>query len=81
MKLQRSIPLLLLLASCSGPKTEGRDPAGLAHRDESAAAPGPAAGETLPPFEATDQDGRVRSFESLRGPKGLLLNFNRSVVW
>jgi hypothetical protein len=38
-------------------------------------------GAALPPFEALDQDGVRRSFESLRGPKGLLLNFNRSVVW
>jgi hypothetical protein len=43
--------------------------------------PGPAVGERLPPFEAPDQDGQRRDFESLRGKNGLLLNFNRSVVW
>lgn len=43
--------------------------------------PGPAVGTQLPAFELPDQDGRPRSLESLRGPKGLLLNFNRSVVW
>lgn len=43
--------------------------------------PGPAVGAALPAFELYDQDGRLRSFESLRGPNGLLLNFNRSVVW
>ena len=45
------------------------------------AAPGPAVGATLPAFEAPDQDGRPQKFETLRGPNGLLLNFNRSVVW
>ena len=43
--------------------------------------PGPAVGETLPPFEAPDQTGRVWTFDSLRGPRGLVLNVNRSVVW
>jgi hypothetical protein len=43
--------------------------------------PGPAVGETLPAFEAPDQTGRVWTFESLRGTKGLVLNVNRSVVW
>jgi hypothetical protein len=43
--------------------------------------PGPARGSTVPDFSAADQDGRVRTLASLRGPNGLLLNFNRSVVW
>jgi len=43
--------------------------------------PGPAVGAPLPPFEAPDQDGKPQGFESLRGKNGLLLNFNRSVVW
>ena len=44
-------------------------------------APGPAVGATLPVFEAADQDGRRRSFESLRGTNGLLLVFSRSADW
>jgi hypothetical protein len=44
-------------------------------------APGPAVGAVLPSFEAPDQEGRRQSFDTLRGPNGLLLNFNRSVVW
>jgi len=44
-------------------------------------APGPAVGTAVPAFEARDQDGRLRRFETLRGTGGLLLNFNRSVVW
>lgn len=44
-------------------------------------APGPAVGATLPGFEAADQDGRRRTFESLRGKNGLLLVFSRSADW
>jgi len=43
--------------------------------------PGTAVGESFPAFEAFDQEGRRQTFESLRGPKGLVLNINRSVVW
>jgi hypothetical protein len=46
-----------------------------------AADPGPAVGQPLAPFEAPDQDGRPRSFESLRGPNGLVLLFFRSADW
>ena len=44
-------------------------------------APGPKVGSVVPAFEARDQEGRLRSFDSLKGRAGLLLNFNRSVVW
>ena len=43
--------------------------------------PGPAIGDRLPAFEAVDQDGRPRTFESLRGPSGLVLLFFRSADW
>lgn len=43
--------------------------------------PGPRVGETIGPFEAPDQHGTRQSLDTLRGPNGLLLNFNRSVVW
>ena len=43
--------------------------------------PGPAVGERLPAIEAVDQDGRPRTFESLRGPQGLVLVFFRSADW
>jgi len=42
---------------------------------------GPALGETIPAFQAPDQDGRPRSFADLRGPKGLVLLFFRSADW
>lgn len=62
----------LLGAACST-----SDPAS----EVSQAGPGPTVGERLPPFEAPDQTGRIWTFESLHGPKGLVLNVNRSVVW
>jgi len=43
--------------------------------------PGPAVGDRLPAFEAVDQDGRARNFESLRGARGLVLLFFRSADW
>lgn len=43
--------------------------------------PGPAIGDRLPMLEAVDQDGRPQTFESLRGPKGLVLLFFRSADW
>ena len=42
---------------------------------------GPAIGEKIPAFEATDQNGKQQSFETLRGPKGLVLLFARSADW
>ena len=42
---------------------------------------GPKVGDRFPVFEAPDQQGRTRSFETLRGPNGLLLLFYRSADW
>jgi hypothetical protein len=42
---------------------------------------GPAVGQPLPAFEAPDQDGTPRSFENLKGAKGLVLVFFRSADW
>jgi hypothetical protein len=42
---------------------------------------GPAIGETIPAFQLPDPSGETRNFESLRGPKGLLLLFHRSADW
>jgi len=44
-------------------------------------ATGPAVGEKIPEFEAIDQSGRRQTFETLRGPNGLLLLFHRSADW
>ena len=42
---------------------------------------GPAIGAPIPGFAATDQNGRLQTFESLRGPHGLSLLFVRSADW
>lgn len=42
---------------------------------------GPAVGDTIPAFEATDQRGKTQTLASLTGPKGLMLVFFRSADW
>jgi hypothetical protein len=42
---------------------------------------GPKVGESIPSFEATDQNGRKYSAQSILGPKGTLLVFFRSADW
>jgi hypothetical protein len=67
--------------ACSGADPEPTPPPAAPSPASVGQGPGPAVGERLPAFEATDQTGRVWTFESLRGAKGLVLNVNRSVVW
>ncbi len=38
-------------------------------------------GAKIPPFSLKDQDGNVQTLQSLAGPNGLLLLFNRSADW
>ena len=47
----------------------------------SSLAAGPEVGETVPVFEAVDQSGETRDFDSLAGEQGLLLLFFRSADW
>ena len=42
---------------------------------------GPAVGERIPAFSATDQNGKLQTLKSLTGPKGLVLLFVRSADW
>ena len=42
---------------------------------------GIAVGTKIPHFELTDHRGKRQTFETLRGPKGLLLLFHRSADW
>ena len=42
---------------------------------------GPSVGETLPAFEARDQNGVLRTLDSLKGPNGLMLVIFRSADW
>lgn len=43
--------------------------------------PGPAPGEPIPAFSVSDQHGRTQTFDSLKGPNGLVLLFYRSADW
>ena len=49
--------------------------------EEHAANWGPKVGSTAPMLEAEDQAGKTQTLNSLKGPKGLLVVFNRSVDW
>jgi cytochrome oxidase Cu insertion factor (SCO1/SenC/PrrC family) len=42
---------------------------------------GPKVGESLPAFEAKDQNGRTQTFASLKGANGLVFVFFRSADW
>lgn len=42
---------------------------------------GPEPGASIPAFELPDQTARLRNFENLRGPRGLVLAFTRSADW
>ena len=42
---------------------------------------GPQVGETVPDFSAVDQFGRTRTLDSIMGPNGAMLVFNRSADW
>jgi len=42
---------------------------------------GPAVGEVVPAFSATDQNGRMQTLASVMGAKGAMLVFFRSADW
>ncbi|MSV30068.1 MAG: hypothetical protein EXQ52_15175 [Bryobacterales bacterium] len=42
---------------------------------------GPATGAKIPAFDLPDQEGKRRTFENVRGPKGAILLFYRSADW
>ena len=42
---------------------------------------GPQVGDIVPDFSAVDQFGRAQTLESILGPNGAMLVFNRSAGW
>ncbi len=42
---------------------------------------GPSIGQPLIAFEAMDQNGTMRTLDSLKGPNGLVMVFFRSADW
>ena len=81
MRQRWALVLALMAAQASGPHAAQAPGGPILPPEAWADAPGPAVGAKVPDFEAPDQDGRLRRLETLRGAGGLLLNFNRSVVW
>ena len=67
----------VLLSAAAGQQTRPRQLSELDRNPKT----GPAIGSRIPDFEATAQDGRRQTFETLRGPKGLVLLFVRSADW
>jgi len=56
-------------------------PAWAADREQSVLNTGPDIGDPIPPFAVADSGGKPQTFETLRGPNGLLLLFTRSADW
>lgn len=42
---------------------------------------GPQVGERVPDFALPDQDGRIRTLDSIMGERGAMLLFHRSADW
>lgn len=42
---------------------------------------GPQVGDVVPAFSLTDQNGQTQTLESIMGPNGAMLAFNRSADW
>ncbi|MBI4460157.1 MAG: hypothetical protein HY648_08880 [Acidobacteria bacterium] len=42
---------------------------------------GPAVGEKIPFFRATDQHGKIQDFNSVKGRNGAMIVFTRSADW
>ena len=51
------------------------------HRGDRTEEVGVKVGQKIPPIRARDQDGNWRDFDSLKGPRGLVISFNRSTDW
>lgn len=69
----------IILALTSPPQSPASAPA--APPPVPAELRGIAIGAKIPVFQAIDQFGRIRVFDSLAGPKGLVLLFVRSADW
>ena len=42
---------------------------------------GPQVGDIVPSFSLTDQRGQTQTLQSIMGPNGVMLAFNRSASW
>jgi peroxiredoxin len=75
----RSVFMAAALAFSAGPAFAQESPA--AQAAAAADAFGPRIGQAAPAFAVPDSTGQVRGVDSLAGPQGLVLYFNRSLDW
>ena len=62
----------------SNPPTSAQDNAWM---NAAPASTGIAVGQKIPAFSLPDQNGRAQTFDSIKGPNGAVIYFNRSVDW
>lgn len=68
---------VLAQAPAAAPRSPAREP----WMDLPPTSTGLAVGDKIPAFKLRDQFGRVQDFNSIRGPKGAAIFFNRSADW
>lgn len=77
--------VVLVIAVAAAPSVWGQGPSRSAPPEPWMEAPptstGLAVGQKIPAFRAPDQRGRMQDFRSIRGPKGVVIAFNRSADW
>ena len=79
--------VMLLALLCAAPLLWGQAPAAGAAAarepwmDAAPASTGIAVGKKIPPFRLRDQNGKLQDFDSVRGPQGAVIYFNRSADW
>jgi hypothetical protein len=71
----------LLLSTWAAGDASGGQAAGSTRVKVDVAKLGPQVGERVPDFSLPDQTGRVRTLESIMGPRGAMLVFLRSADW
>lgn len=77
--------VVLLTLALAGSFLRAQAPSGGSERpqwmDAAPTSTGIAVGQKIPSFRAPDQNGRLQDFNSIRGPKGAVIFFNRSADW
>jgi hypothetical protein len=75
-----ALPVLLLSTWCIGDAVGGQA-AGSGRARVDVSRLGPQVGQRVPDFSLPDHTGRVRTLESIMGPRGAMLVFLRSADW
>ena len=73
--------LVLGVGSCAPESEATIDVATESRTPIDVASLGPQVGERVPAFSLPDQNGQVRTLESVLGPRGAMLLFHRSADW